>query len=86
MTKNTKDLRLKPRWWQCIKAFLGGYFWSPCPMCGECFGGQEEPSGSLYCGMGSGKVVCANCAEEAEKLSDVVWKKEGVTAINGRKL
>jgi hypothetical protein len=24
-----------------LYAFLGGYFWLPCPLCGNCFGGHE---------------------------------------------
>ena len=80
-----KDLRAKPRWLQAVIAFLGGYFWLPCPICGENFGGHED-SGNLYTGGGSGWCVCINCSEEAEKRSDKIHKAEGTISINGRKL
>jgi len=30
-----------PRWLNRLWSWLGGYFWSPCPLCGRCFGGHE---------------------------------------------
>lgn len=30
-----------PRWAHRIYAWLGGYFWLPCPVCGEHFSGHE---------------------------------------------
>jgi hypothetical protein len=29
------------RWFERFVAWAGGYFWLPCPMCGEMFGGHE---------------------------------------------
>jgi hypothetical protein len=64
-----KDLRKQPRLIEQIKAFSLGYFWLPCPICGEFFGGHE-PMGSWYQGKGRGVCVCINCADEARKRSD----------------
>jgi hypothetical protein len=33
--------RNKRRWLNRLIAHLGGYFWMPCPLCGEMFGGHE---------------------------------------------
>ncbi len=65
-----KDLRSKPRWWQAVKAFIGGHYWGPCYLCMESFGRGEKGSGSLYMGGGRGKSVCANCAKRAETLTE----------------
>lgn len=38
--RNLSPLR-SPRWWQHLRALIGGYFWIPCPACGRCFSGLE---------------------------------------------
>ena len=57
--KNTK----KFRFWNRVVAFFGGYFWMPCPMCGEYFGGHEvtEKNKTYFLGYGYGKTCCADC-------------------------
>ena len=35
------DLPFEPRWMHKIIANALGYFWLPCPLCGEPFGGHE---------------------------------------------
>ena len=30
-----------PRWLNRLWSWLGGWFWSPCPLCGRHFGGHE---------------------------------------------
>lgn len=32
---------VRPRWIARLAAGAGGYFWLPCPICGECFAGFE---------------------------------------------
>lgn len=32
----------RPRWLNRAWASLNGYFWLPCPACGELFGGHEH--------------------------------------------
>lgn len=70
-----------PRWLHRAYAVALGYFWLPCPICGECFGGHEvgPNNGTLItelgewgsCSMTKGVVTCADprCAAEAEKRS-----------------
>jgi len=43
-----------------------GYFWIPCPICGEMFGGHEaRHTSSLWVKPYHGKAVCAKCSAEA---------------------
>jgi hypothetical protein len=57
-------------WVERVNAFLGGYFWLPCPLCGVHFGGHEE-SASWYQGHGAGVGVCMGCKDEADRLSQI---------------
>lgn len=34
-----------PRWFHNLRAFFGGYFWMPCPVCRRMYGGHEEHFG-----------------------------------------
>jgi len=68
------DKRRKPRWLQQLRAWLGGYFWLPCPICGEYFGGHEwstEKGATWWQSPGPGKGVCDNCIVEAARRSVV---------------
>lgn len=65
-----------PRWIERLRAFFGGYFWMPCPLCERYFGGHEEGNGDLYVGNGRGKMVCSECAEFASVLSEGILEKE----------
>lgn len=56
-----QDKRPKPRWLQHLIATLGGYFWLPCPSCGEPFGGHEPDGKGIDQGNGRGLITCANC-------------------------
>jgi len=60
---------MKFRILNCIYAFLGGYFWSPCPLCRKYFGGHERKTGSLMDSMNSGRAVCPDCKNEADRLN-----------------
>lgn len=54
-----------------LRALAGRYFWLPCPLCGEYFGGNEwEHDASMYLGDGSGCGVCAKCGPRARTLSE----------------
>ncbi len=48
-----------------IYALVNGYFWLPCPICGEEFGGHEA-SGSLMDGWYRGRSVCPKCVGIAD--------------------
>ena len=72
---NKRDLRARPRWVQKLWARLWGYFWLPCPLCGNEVGGHEA-WGDLYLGDGKSTSVCINCAEKAKAMSNVAHGKE----------
>ena len=64
----------RPRFIQWIYAFIHGYFWLPCPICGESFGGHEwahdiyTGGGAIHPNMPSGGTgVCPDCVEKAKK-------------------
>lgn len=56
------------RWTAPLRAWragVTGYFWLPCPMCGEPFGGFETaPMLSVPTGPASAAVVCRVCEDE----------------------
>jgi hypothetical protein len=57
------------RWFHRAYAFVAGYFWIPCPLCGHKFGGHEwrdidgkpsyipEPDGKPWQHLG----ICPDC-------------------------
>lgn len=59
------------------RAIKGGWFWLPCPICGEMFSGREisarldrgTPVVSLKSDLWTGQVVCLkqSCKDEAER-------------------
>lgn len=70
-----------PRWVHRLWAFFFGYFWLPCPLCGEKFGGYEwrvdEPSSSIMLSWSEGHGVCPNCHAAAKEYNDK-WIKENL--------
>ena len=63
------DLRKHPRWWQAIMATIGNYWWEPCPVCGEKFGGHEMTGIDVRIN-GRWWGVCRNCVAAS-------WRKAG---------
>jgi hypothetical protein len=67
-----------PRWLHKWYANFSGYFWLPCPLCGNFFGGHEwkiDNKGDAYILIdpdGSGKAVCPNCHERAKNYN-IKW-------------
>jgi len=58
------------RWFERLVAWAGGYFWLPCPVCGEMFGGHEIAhvcTGALVSDDGHAHCVCPKpeCSYEA---------------------
>ena len=53
-----------------VKAYMGGYFWLPCPMCGNMFGGHEK-GGDMYdpVDLFRGNMTCADpeCIKRVEE-------------------
>jgi hypothetical protein len=70
------DQRAQPRWLQKIKANQGGYFWLPCHICGEPYGGHES-AGTEMVTPSRGRSVCANCVDEAARRSDAMYQRHG---------
>lgn len=58
----TKVRPLRFRWWHRIAAKAGGYFWLPCPSCGQSFGGHEWRTESEFAVVGKWG-VCPACTE-----------------------
>jgi succinate dehydrogenase/fumarate reductase flavoprotein subunit len=62
-----------PRFLHCVYAFLNGYFWLPCPLCGRKFGGHEyKVSWMVTHSYGHG--VCPNCEDAAHKHNEELFK------------
>lgn len=55
-----------PRWLAHLYATAFGFFWIPCPLCGEMFGGQEvrEDWEALFV-SGKWYIVCKRCIPAA---------------------
>ena len=54
------------RFFNRFYAKLMGYFWLPCPICNEMFGGHESVwtlKDTIYTGFG----VCPDCIEKAKQ-------------------
>ena len=59
-------------------AKLHGYFWLPCPLCGNMFGGHEWGSGSnssIKISWNRSKGVCPNCHDAAREYNEK-WEEE----------
>lgn len=54
-----------------LRARLGGYFWMPCPLCGEMFGGHEI-GGYLMKNFCEGSAVCPNCKDRATEMNEKI--------------
>lgn len=52
-----------------LTAKIFGYFWLPCPICGEFFGGFETGNGHVTLPDGANKVCCKKCDYEAGKIA-----------------
>lgn len=65
----------RPRWLQRFKAFLLGYFWLQCPVCGKMFGGHEI-GGTLWYDMGrsSGRCTCSECPGDYSWLEEQCYE------------
>ncbi len=58
---------MKFRRWNRFYAFINGYFWLPCPLCGAFFGGHEWTNHDGIPKPGEPSIkrgICDDCAEE----------------------
>ena len=61
-----------------LYAFVNGYFWLPCPICEEEFGGHERGDEFLMINLIKGKVICykESCAKEAKRRNDTYMEMD----------
>ena len=65
-----------PRWFNRYYAFLTGYFWLPCPLCGKMFGGHEWFDGnSLMVSYYKSWGVCSLCGKKAREMNTQIYGK-----------
>lgn len=50
-----------PEWWRRWRARVRGYFWLPCPICGQMFAGYEKGGGNLWETPYFGSMTCPRC-------------------------
>ncbi len=62
------------RCYHWFRAFVGGYFWLPCPICRRNFGGHELKGDWLMRSWGEGEGVCPDCGPEAQRRNEA-WMK-----------
>ena len=74
---------MKRRLYNNFRALVGGYFWLPCPLCGQKFGGHEilqtrehannvpitEPDQPYV----SKRVICPDCTQDG--AGDRAWSE-----------
>jgi len=76
---------MKHRRWNRIRAFVCGYYWLPCPNCGQMYGGHEMGGGTLYHEGGptwaKGTCLCPDCPENVYP-ADWPWWKEGLPVVD----
>lgn len=58
-----------------IYARVFGYFWLPCPLCGEMFGGHEvNYTEAVSCSDGRHRMVCPN--KECRMIANIqMWNR-----------
>jgi hypothetical protein len=58
-----------PRYFHRFYARIFGYFWLPCPKCGEMFGGHEAQAGTRARPPIKGWCVCKKCGTHDDSLA-----------------
>jgi len=68
-------LPYRPRILHQIYAFVAGYFWLPCRICGRYHGGHEKNHGLWMPreDSGTGHGFCSVCAQKALQLFGRTW-------------
>jgi len=80
---------MKNRFFNKVYAWLMGYYWIPCPICGKSFGGHEE-HGGLLTSEHEGISVCYDCKNKAEEINkrkfNIEIKELPILTFSTRKL
>jgi ribosome-binding protein aMBF1 (putative translation factor) len=72
----------RPRWLQHFIAWLLGYFWLPCPICGRMFGGQEVVGRRFLVKEDGGEwCVCGDC-EQNGRLEQAQMEEDMTRDLN----
>lgn len=68
----------KSRWFNKLYAFVFGYFWTSCPICGDYYGGHEWNGGILSVTYCTGRCVCykSACIQEANRRNERCHKRD----------
>ena len=67
---------MKYRLFNRIYSKLNGYFWLPCPLCGQFFGGHEwDDDNTIYKGK-SGIGICRDCGTSIKRQKNDVQKNK----------
>ena len=75
--KKHKYPKLKYRWFNWLYAFIHGYYWKACPICGKKFGGHEDINDcGLMLSQSSGTSACQECYEKVQELNDKFMKSD----------
>jgi hypothetical protein len=70
---------MKNRTFNKMYARLNGYFWLPCPLCGQHFGGHEWSHGNKCSSIpkpgspGTGMGICPDCTEAGKGYYDEAY-------------
>lgn len=64
-----------PRFIHYIYAHAMAYYWLPCPICWRMYGGHENDGGTLWDSRYSGRGVCPNCTDEANRRNAEFFDK-----------
>jgi len=62
------------RQWARLRAWLGNYFWLPCPACGRMFGGHERGGGALLISSTRTMMCCPRCPGRYIQMQGVVYE------------
>lgn len=69
-----------------LRALIGGYFWTDCPLCGISFGGHEWRGSSTVDGhmisVPPGRAICPGCSVEGAGCR--AWLEASDEALTGR--
>lgn len=81
---------IRPRFIAKLLANICGYFWLPCPLCGEEFAGfewcTEHDNSSIIKDYSTSTGVCHNCHQKAKEYNERIkqtqrwkdWKAEAM--------
>ncbi len=69
-----------PRWCHRCYAWFAGYFWLPCPVCGQMFGGHEWSGGWVFVLEDyQPKATCSRMGcQDATRIAQWIYKQQSL--------